>query len=411
MPKTVWILGAGFSQPLGAPLLRGLLPLETWDDVRAVFGNLYRTSNEALTSMIPLLYNYGTRFERGPPDSSPFGNGERLWEDAEDFLSYVDSPPGHGARLQQIVKRLRPSLNVSNEELASEARKLVAAQCSAFIRDAPVETERWSPHIAFAEFLRRATHEPHHLVTFNYDTAVERAFLARTVREAQATGVSTSTRLHVQGPDVYLNALEKKGAASTTLYKLHGSTNWYLRKQGSKEEWVEDSGADHDHACLNCDGELLIAAPGQTKGSVIGKLDRLWTDVRLLLREAEVIIFIGYRFPKSDAIARERILGAIRENTKPYLRIHTVLGPDMNHVDVIRLDSLLRYATKARALMPNYTAEDMRDNAKINERQHRLLNGSWLRLERYPMWTEDFLSLVLKIPMVPNVLDQPELVA
>jgi hypothetical protein len=53
---------------------------------------------------------------------------------------------------------------------------------------------------------------------------------------------------------------------------------------------------------------------------------------------------------------------------------------------------------------------DLSDNAQAEEWRVRVLNGDWCRIERYQMWAEDFLSLVLRTPNYPNVLDQPELV-
>lgn len=86
----------------------------------------------------------------------------------------------------------------------------------------------------------------------------------------------------------------------------------------------------------------MIAAPGpQKRRHANGKLAKLWDGALEAIRYADMIVFIGYRFPPSDSEARRRILGAIREGTKQRLVVYTALGPRTSEDDSIRLQALL----------------------------------------------------------------------
>jgi hypothetical protein len=62
------------------------------------------------------------------------------------------------------------------------------------------------------------------------------------------------------------------------------------------------------------------------------------------LREADAIVFVGYRFPPTDAEARKKLLSAIEGNNKGaprhHLKVHIVLGPKLSD-DVERLHGLI----------------------------------------------------------------------
>lgn len=71
--------------------------------------------------------------------------------------------------------------------------------------------------------------------------------------------------------------------------------------------------------------------------------------MRPLVREAEnrlasadVVVFIGYRFPESDALARAMITEALANNTARLLRVVIVLGN--NSPDVTRVERLVSFA-------------------------------------------------------------------
>src|SRR5262249_53884746 len=91
----VWILGAGFSKPVGGPLLGNLLspeaerlielayPPKLWPEL---FGDHAKTARH--------LYWYGFRPSEGKEelrDRWPYACSENLWLDAEQYLDYLDT--------------------------------------------------------------------------------------------------------------------------------------------------------------------------------------------------------------------------------------------------------------------------------------------------------------------------------
>jgi hypothetical protein len=46
-------------------------------------------------------------------------------------------------------------------------------------------------------------------------------------------------------------------------------------------------------------------------------INKLWIEAKEALRMADVVVFMGYRFPPTYAEARGQLLDALRENTSP----------------------------------------------------------------------------------------------
>src|SRR6266849_5122262 len=133
--QVVWILGAGFSRSLGGAL--------AWDR------------------------------ERGE-------TGEELWQDAEEYLQILDAAASDprspwATRINRIVhthlnrvqgpERAQPSL----VEINGAARRLLAAECSAFTKVLDLQSE---PVTQYATWARRLGPE-HTIITFNYDKLLE----------------------------------------------------------------------------------------------------------------------------------------------------------------------------------------------------------------------------------------------
>lgn len=98
---TVWILGAGFSRPLGGPMLAELLAPDSLQNLRATYEEKYERLFDKAASIAHWLFSYGTRFAAGKLDAQYRSRwvdnslwqsvGERLWWDAEDYLDYLDA--------------------------------------------------------------------------------------------------------------------------------------------------------------------------------------------------------------------------------------------------------------------------------------------------------------------------------
>src|SRR5258708_1971546 len=159
-PLTVWILGAGFSKPLGGPLLDDLLSEEMKDRVDATYpNNDYLPSSRAhvgapearAAEMVRHLY-----WLHGPSAHSA-QRGQHLWSDAEAFLDYIDAAAQAGAEAPaRHLRRLAEDPDFPLETLRHASRRLVAAACCAFLREPNLNEERWQPYLSWVERLNDA---------------------------------------------------------------------------------------------------------------------------------------------------------------------------------------------------------------------------------------------------------------
>jgi hypothetical protein len=371
----VWILGAGFSKPLGGPLLGKLLSPESERDLKVRYPKkpqLWTPQTKAARS----LYYYGhskkptSRVSPGVPEFIS-GEGEDLWEDAEQYLDYLDTAAAVGPespafeRLLEILADAKLNhgleLNLEREPgilelMAAAGRRLLAAECCSFLEGQDPSSERWSP---YQRWLREVfVWGEDTVVTFNYDIVLE--------------GLAASRKR------VSFQYREKK-ADSSLLLKLHGSVNWLL--QGTQA--VETDGGDVRVALTCNDHQLAIAGPGPGKQKLSSGLFKwCWDEALAALANATAIVFVGYRFPPTDAEAREKLLGAIHKNKNhQHLAIHTVLGPDTSSDNSRRLRGLLEHAmagVRKPATPEMYHGRESR----------------WYSLVQQPLGAEDFFSVV-----------------
>lgn len=363
--RTVWILGAGFSRSLGAPLLAGLFRQQHFSDLKAGLGDDLLAANLAWTQA---LFNHGK-------------DVEHLWDDGEEFLSFVDAAtgdevapdwdPAKRAELMGLLQRGH-YLNGENrgrligftqsshfescvKDPAKTVRRALALETSRFLRNVKGEDERWQPYRKWAESLN-----PEHdsIVTFNYDTLLE----------------SLGKPFHVFMPS---STTVPDGAVP--VFKLHGSADWETDENLAVKCVRNKNAIDHNVP-------LAIAAPGRSKGAITGSLFHdVWKAAKIKLREAAEIVVIGYSFPKTDALARMTLLDAIAKDNcgVRVRRVTLVLGPDVDLPGNRRVLELLRHRTGTgrEVTLNGRPGIDMGDpnyrGAVIN--QHRL-------------WAEDFMG-------------------
>jgi hypothetical protein len=349
--KIVWILGAGFSRPLGGPLLPDLISGTSSSTLLAAFPEL-KSNMDRWLKRVGGLFEAQRRKEDLP-------RSHRLWADAEEFIDFLDTAAGEpegpaASRLKMVVDYPNEADLVS--QLAGAARRLVAGICSAFLIGADLSSEKWEPHAHWFQWLS----PDDTVVTFNYDLVLER------LAERQPK------KIHVVLPR------EKVGEGPTRVYKLHGSVDW-KRIEGSPPRFEKGQPASF---VLNATpAELAVATPGPTKKQRAGDLEDLWCAAEKAIETARAVVFVGYRFPPTDANARQRILGALTRNTNPFLALHTVLGPSLHDDDTVRMKELLRTTATHRKIATfddvNYVSPPM----KYFIRQH-------------PLWSQDFLGYV-----------------
>jgi len=363
--KTVWILGSGFSRPLGGPLLADLLSMRGM-----------REFDRFQSSSAPKYYLQNL-FEGGLRSPEKLGkptNHYQLWSDAEEFLDFVDTAAqgasGLAKLLMNVVDQTGPRHAGGLPGIRRAAVQSVAGDCS-FDQFTDVALEGWEPYRDWAKTLT----EHDSLITFNYDTVVER--LGDYLREKGGSiGLS---------PQSLVVPWDKPDFTSrvTRLYKLHGSVSWTYNPNEPDEpgyksvaKWWEEEAPSLP----------LIGTPGPSKQQFKdAHFKQLWDLAMAKIEAADVIVFVGYRFPPSDSQARKEILGAIAANDQPYLRIHTVLGPNTNGEDPIRLARMLSAVleTKGRKLAPD-------DNTYCQK-------SEWpesYRVIRQPLYAQDFFTIL-----------------
>ncbi len=228
----VWVLGAGFSKSLGGPLLPALLSRRSSERIRAVYPDAQEVNDGwGVQTVRQMLSLHG--WERTP--SQP------AWMDAEEFLEQLDAAalfPDSAARRLVRMRAERELDGTQFEDLAAAAKRIVAAECCLFLKEADVDCERWRPYVNWAGSL----HASDTIVTFNYDRVVEMA--------AQAAKV---------GLDIVAGGQPiRKGFPR--LLKMHGSVDWQATSTG-EVLLVEDV----EHAVRCPSGQLGIASPGPSK--------------------------------------------------------------------------------------------------------------------------------------------------
>ena len=174
--KIVWILGAGFSRSLGAPMLAQLLASDTYDDLALRYPKAEHPALHKLAEPVYWLHQWGLK--------------RTLWSDAEGFLELLDTahflPKGTLARrltdalatqAPRFVTDLFPA-GVDLHLLRDTARRLVAAEVCAFLQEFDADVlrqeattpERWKPYRSW--ILQLGQHDT--VLTFNYDRVLER---------------------------------------------------------------------------------------------------------------------------------------------------------------------------------------------------------------------------------------------
>jgi hypothetical protein len=175
-------------------------------------------------------------------------------------------------------------------------------------------------------------------------------------------------------------------AGRARLLKMHGSLDWSKR---TGPEGLRFRVEDDRLFALTCDASnIAMAGPGQSKAELRDQLEGLWRMAESALENADVIVFMGYRFPESDAESRRRLLGGIQRRTSTkYLPIHVVLGPDVMGPHHRRLDGLLRHSVGNRPEIA--TAQDA--GLAVADRRHA--DGKF-NVWVHPLYAQDFMAVV-----------------
>lgn len=169
---------------------------------------------------------------------------------------------------------------------------------------------------------RRARHDT--VVTFNYDLVLDHALYGL------GTEPDYHLEAHVPGP---AHLVSRPPVVS--ILKLHGSINWGVcpdcrkqlsiqsRKPGESLRWFPY------HQCANCKQQLyepLLVPPTWDKHEHRDILQQVWSKAFEEIKSATRICVIGYSMPESDAYFKYLLTLALAENTR--LSKLIVVDPD-----------------------------------------------------------------------------------
>lgn len=341
----VWILGAGFSMPLGGPSFQGLISWEILDDLKSWPDyNAHALPGGVLPShwaeAVVVTYKVGL----GTPGY------RQLWQNAEQFLDCLDimtrTKAGHMARSlttsmlhvsnrgsfaeggvkRDVSNEARAILKAVNiQQLRLEAIRFVAGATSYFL--AAVEkdldfvrtSEQWEPYMRWASKLERGDT----VISFNYDRVPQ-------VLASASTKVEGMRPLTLFCPLTSDDAdhFDGKNGRYVLDCPLHGNVGWALGQDGI----ITRAG---ENVALKDPAKVLMAIPGQDKKGHANKaLDHLWRYAMKKIEEAHVVALIGYRFPPTDNHAKLRLLEAMGKTRE--IPVHIVLGPSNEHTSRVK---------------------------------------------------------------------------
>jgi hypothetical protein len=351
--RVAWILGAGFSRPLGGPLLDGLIsrPMAgdflNWTDF-----NQLRTPQgyDAVhcAEAVHGIYKRGCRVKHSTFWTNPEEFLERL-DEAQDTTTLWDfrirklvpDAPPDPPPAKPSVSELRALLVHDMKALRREAIRFVSGACSYFTHGVghKIQTrEAWHPYLRWADKL-----QPQDVIlTFNYDNVLD--LLAPHM---------SNVRFQWMVPKNQRGDLSQdRDSRATRVFHMHGHVGWRRDANGAVLRGDPNAYVDPDSA--------VLGMPGPSKRQLSEThLEHVWHLGLHELMNADVVIFLGYRFPESDGMARHRILEALRGRGDA--RIYIVLGP--RNPDVGRVKRMIEW-----------TRPKLDDSVKIEE-----------------LWAQDFL--------------------
>jgi NAD-dependent SIR2 family protein deacetylase len=159
------------------------------------------------------------------------------------------------------------------------------------------------PYLCLAQFIKENRNRVS-ILTFNYDTLLEQAL---SKLEVGCNFEIIETKKCV----ISSILLEKKGVP---ILKLHGSQWWWRGKEDSEiiynETKIDDLKTKTDWS------DALIIGPSAMKHFEDIDIIRLWAKGYEALRDADVVLVIGYSFPNIDEQAINMMRKGIRNNGK-----------------------------------------------------------------------------------------------
>ena len=159
------------------------------------------------------------------------------------------------------------------------------------------------------------------IITFNYETLLERALLNCSLSGNFSYGLDVDANRIEHFP-----SYERNFDESLLILKLHGSLNWAECQNCNKNQLFWFNQYDHifKEKCNKCDKNLTPILIPPTKSKYLKEpLANLWKIAEDKIIRADEITIIGYSFNDYDVTALSLILDSIKQN-KQHLTLNII---------------------------------------------------------------------------------------
>jgi hypothetical protein len=150
------------------------------------------------------------------------------------------------------------------------------------------------------------------------------------------------------------------------VFKLHGSVNWFETKSESNYFDVEErvvgiqghfNNSERNVLPYSCvrdyysDEPPVIIPPSFLKPDLKGPLENIWKGASEKLKQANIIVFVGYSFPMTDTEMMYFFARSLTDNST--LRLILLVDPFANEIKE-RINSSLKFGTHFKDLLKTY---------------------------------------------------------
>ena len=258
--------------------------------------------SKAIAKTMPTMAQLFARLEPliGTADGLTKDAFEYADGNVETLLSYYAVPSPHDDRLEVLSKR--------------HATALLEVEIGKVLQECEEEAAQLGLNARGVELVSRWHKQQSHVLTTNYDTLVERLLFEWTKSGSEMIPNKPSPDdIH---PIAITSALSRDGAGlwgsshpdTLTLYKLHGSTNWF---RSSSEVTADPIFSLSPFQVGNpkvqkfiSDKQRFIVPPVYDKSSLLAhdSVRSLWWQAKAkALGQADNLYVIGYSLPDTDA--------------------------------------------------------------------------------------------------------------
>lgn len=317
----VYILGAGFSNDGGMPLIKGFLE-RMGDSVEWLHENDRTSEEEAIEQVLDFrLKAAGTAYR----SNIDVENIEELFSlaSASEGESHTDYVTRAIAATLDFAQRTSPSseayLYVQTLRNMPQRWRLLTqeegANLGGYTHACPLY--HLYAGVLAGYFCDESAGMRNTVITFNYDTLVEDALSDLAIPFHYGLS-SSSARLQVEAKCVFS---DKAPPDAVPVLKLHGSTNWSTPDDPAKGVDVHGSYAD----LRERESRVLLLPPTWRK-AFGGHLMGVWETALASIREATRIIILGFSMPPTDTHFKYLIASGLRDNISLRKLIFVNLG-------------------------------------------------------------------------------------